>query len=146
VQLFDTWAGTLPPAEFRRFALPAARSVIERARAAGAPVIYFVNGCAGLLRDLPASGADCLGIDYRVDLSTAISALPSGARVQGNLDPFVLLGSEEVVRARTAEIVEAGRAAAGHVFNLGHGILQQTPVENMAALVDQVHKAGRRAK
>ena len=144
VQVFDSWAGVLHPVDFVRFALPAARSVIERVRRPGVPVIYFVNGIGGIAEDLAGSGADVIGVDFRVDLRDAIARLGADTVVQGNLDPGVLLGSEEVVRARARAVVEAGRAARGHVFNLGHGILQQTPVESVAAMVDEVHRAGRR--
>jgi uroporphyrinogen decarboxylase len=144
VQLFDTWAGQLSPEDFRRFALPAARSIIGRVRAAGVPVIYFVNGIAPYLDDVLESGADVYGIDFRVDLGYAISRLGQGVSVQGNMDPTILLGPEEGVRERAARIVEQGRAARGHIFNLGHGIHKDTAPGNVAALVDEVHRAGSR--
>lgn len=144
VQLFDTWAGQLPPEDFRRFALPAARSVIERVRRPGVPVIYFVNGAAPYLGDLRSSGADVLGIDFRVDLGHAIERLGPDVVVQGNLDPSVLLGPAEAIEARAAAIVARGRAARGHVFNLGHGIHKDTPPEAMTVLVEAVHRAGAR--
>ncbi len=144
VQLFDTWAGQLPPDDFRRFALPAARSIMDRVRRPGVPVIYFVNGAAPYLDDLQNCGADVLGIDFRVDLGQAIERLGPDAVVQGNLDPSVLLGPTEAIEARAAAIVQKGRAARGHVFNLGHGIHKETPPEAMAVLVDAVHRAGAR--
>lgn len=144
VQLFDTWAGQLPPEDFRRFALPAARSIIERVRRPGVPFIYFVNGAAPYLDDLRGCGADVLGIDFRMDLGQAIARLGPDVAVQGNLDPAVLLGPSEAIAARAAAIVQAGRAARGHVFNLGHGIHKDTPPEAVATLVDAVHRAGER--
>ena len=144
VQVFDTWAGALSPADFRRFALPAARSVVRRVRRPGVPVIYFVNGVGGIAEDLAGSEADVIGVDFRTGLGDAIRRLGSGAVVQGNLDPAVLLGPEESMRGRAREVVLEGRRAAGHVFNLGHGVLQATPPEAVAALVDEVHRAGRR--
>lgn len=144
VQVFDSWAGTLAPSEFRRFALEPARSVIERVRGKGAPVIYFVNGVAGVLEDIPDSGADVIGIDYRIELAHAIDRLGTNKVVQGNMDPSILLGDPEQVRKTARDVVQAGMKAQGHVFNLGHGILRTTPVDNMEALVDEVHRAGRR--
>lgn len=144
VQLFDTWAGQLPPEDFRGFALPAAKAVMARVRRPGVPVIYFVNGAAPYLADLRNCGADVLGIDFRLDLGRAIDHLGPDAVVQGNLDPAVLLGPAESITARAAAIVRAGRAARGHVFNLGHGIHKDTPPEAMAVLVDAVHRAGAR--
>ncbi|NOZ00956.1 MAG: uroporphyrinogen decarboxylase, partial [Deltaproteobacteria bacterium] len=142
VQLFDSWAGSLSPSEFRRFALDPARSVIERVKEKGVPVIYFVNGVAGVLEDIPSSGADVIGIDYRIDLDRAIDRLGPNAVVQGNLDPTLMLGPADRIRTVASDIVRAGMKAKGHVFNLGHGILRTTPIENMEALVDEVHRAG----
>jgi len=144
VQLFDTWAGQLAPEDFAKFALPAARSVIERVRREGVPVIYFVNGAAPYLDVLRSSKADVLGIDFRVDLSQAIERLGRDVVVQGNLDPAVLLGPAAQIEARAAAIVEKGKAAKGHIFNLGHGINKDTDPQAMSVLVDAVHKAGTR--
>lgn len=144
VQVFDSWAGTLAPAAFRRFALAPARSVIERVRRKGVPVIYFVNGVAGVLEDIPSSGADVIGVDFRVELDRVIQRLGNDTVVQGNMDPTVLLGSPDRVKDAAREIVNAGKKAQGHIFNLGHGILRTTPVENMAVLVDAVHEEGAR--
>ncbi len=145
VQLFDTWAGALAPDDFRRFALPAARSVIERVRRPGVPVIYFVNGAAGVLEDLVQSGADCLGLDFRVDLGEAIRRIGGRASVQGNLDPMALFAPLEDLRGRVASLVEAGRTARGHVFNLGHGVHRDTPVSGVETLVEEVHRRGVRS-
>ncbi len=145
VQVFDTWAGELTPDDFRRFALPAARSVIERVRREGVPVIYFVNGAAGVLDDLVHSGADCLGLDFRVDLGEAIRRIGGRASVQGNLDPMALFAPPEDLRRRVASLVEAGRAARGHVFNLGHGVHRDTPLSGVETLVEEVHRRGVRS-
>ena len=142
VQVFDTWAGMLSPADYDRFALPAARSVIRRVREAGVPVVYFVLGSAGMLRSVASAGADCVGIDFHTDLAEAVQCLGPDSVIQGNLDPARLFGPEADLREEAASIVAAGRAARGHVFNLGHGVLPGTPVETVAALVDAVHRAG----
>jgi uroporphyrinogen decarboxylase len=118
--------------------------VIERVRREGVPVIYFVNGAAPYLDVLRSSKADVLGIDFRVDLSQAIERLGRDVVVQGNLDPAVLLGPAAQIEARAAAIVEKGKAAKGHIFNLGHGINKDTDPQAMSVLVDAVHKAGAR--
>lgn len=144
VQLFDTWAGALAPEDFRRLALPWARYVIERSRRPGVPIIYYVGGVAGVLDDVVHSGADCIGIDFRVDLGEAIARFGGQVSVQGNLDPLALFAPEAEVRRRAASLVEAGRAARGHVFNLGHGVHKDTPIAGVEALVDEVHRRGAR--
>jgi uroporphyrinogen decarboxylase len=144
VQLFDTWAGLLSPADFEAFALPAARAVIRRVRREGVPVIYFVNGIAPLVDLAAASEADVLGVDFRVRLTDVIARVGKDAVVQGNLDPSLLLGPADLLRRRATSIVAEGRAARGHIFNLGHGITKETPPENVTVLVDAVHQAGRR--
>jgi uroporphyrinogen decarboxylase len=145
VQVFDSWGGALSPDDWRAFALPAARSVVSRVRRPGVPVIYFLNGIGGVAEELASVGADVVGVDFRTWLGDAIRRIGPAQPVQGNLDPAVLLGPAELIRERAAEVVAAGRAAAGHVFNLGHGIHRQTPPENVTALVDAVHAAGRRS-
>lgn len=144
VQVFDSWAGVLTPGDYEAFALPAARRLIARARTAGAPVVYFVNGVAPLVEMAATAGADVLGVDHRVRLRDVVQRLGPRAVVQGNLDPAVLLAPPEVIRERAAAIVAEGRAAAGHIFNLGHGITRETPPEHVAVLVEAVHEAGRR--
>jgi len=144
VQVFDSWAGVLAPEDYESFALPAVRRLVARARKGGAPIVYFVNGVAPLVEMAATAGADVLGVDHRVRLGEVIARLGPGAVVQGNLDPAVLLGPPEVIRERAEAIVAQGRAAAGHIFNLGHGITRETPPESVSVLVDAVHQAGRR--
>jgi uroporphyrinogen decarboxylase len=131
VQLFDTWAGELGPEDYRQWALPYVRRAIAGIRREGAPVILYVNGCATLLEDMDASGADVLSVDWRIPLSEARRRLP-GRPLQGNLDPGALLGPPEEVSRRTAAMVRetGGRA---HVVNLGHGVLPSTPIESVEA-------------
>jgi uroporphyrinogen decarboxylase len=131
VQLFDTWAGELGPEDYREWALPYVRRAIAGIRRQGAPVILYVNGCATLLEDMDASGADVLSVDWRIPLSEARHRLP-GRPLQGNLDPGALLGTAEDVSRRTAAMVRetGGRS---HVVNLGHGVLPSTPVESVEA-------------
>ena len=110
----------------------------------GAPVIYFVNDCAGLLGEIKKCGADVVGIDWRIDLSDAIKKLGKKMVVQGNLDPCALFLPKEKIEDRVKDMLWKGEAAKGHIFNLGHGVIPQTPVENVIALVEAVHAYGRK--
>ena len=148
--LFDTWSGILGPGDYEAFALPFARRVFEKVRAAdpGVPRIYYAGEAAGMLEKVAGIGADVIGLDWRVDLGDARRRLGEGLALQGNLDPGVLLGTAGIVRERTAGVLQAARAgtgasegpAPGHVFNLGHGILPETPVENVEVLIDTVRR------
>ena len=139
VQLFDSWAGVLGPPEFEAFALRYAAEVIAEVRArTQVPIIYFVNGVAPLLDLVATSGADVLGIDWRVELGEARRRL-GATPVQGNLDPISLFAPPEIIRRKAAAILQAG-GGVGHIFNLGHGILPETPVEHVRALVGAVQE------
>jgi uroporphyrinogen decarboxylase len=143
VQVFDTWGGILSPADYVEFVLPYSKRVIAGIDRS-VPIIHFVRG-AGLFLDAVAeAGGDVLGIDWHIDLADAVEEVGPGFSVQGNLDPTVLLGPRDNVVRRARAIVGKGRQARGHVFNLGHGILPPTPVDNAIALVEAVHEAGRR--
>ena len=143
VQVFDTWGGILSPADYAQYVLPYSTRVLAGLDRS-VPVIHFVKGCGLLLDRIERAGGDVLGIDWHIDLADAVDRLGGRFAVQGNLDPTVLLGPRELVEARAREIVEKGRRARGHVFNLGHGILPSVPVDNVKALVEAVHAAGRR--
>jgi uroporphyrinogen decarboxylase len=136
VQLFDTWAGELSPEEYRQFALPYARDAIAQIRRRGKPVIYFVNGVSGILDLAAQTGADVLSIDWRCRLGEVRQRVP-GKPLQGNLDPALLLGTPESVAARVAEIL-AETGGDGHIMNLGHGILPETPIESVEAFYHAV--------
>jgi len=146
VQLFDTWAGILSPVDYKTFVLPYVRKVVSELKKEGVPIIYFVNNCAGLLKEVKKSGADVTGIDWRIDMSEAIRTLGKKMVVQGNLDPCALFLPKEVLEQRVKDILWKGESAKGHIFNLGHGVLPQTPVENVIALVEAVHTFGRKDK
>lgn len=139
VQLFDTWAGVLSPEDYRGFAMPHVKHVVSELRKEGVPIIYFVNDCAGILGDIKKPSADVVGIDWRVDLRDAIKKLGKKFVVQGNLDPCALFLPKEKIEDRVKEIIWKGEFAKGHIFNLGHGILPETPVENAKAMVEAVH-------
>ena len=140
VQLFDTWAGILAPEDYKEYVLPSVKKVVAELKKEGVPVIYFVNECAALLRELRKTGADIIGIDWRIDLKDAIKGLGKKFVVQGNLDPCALFLPQEKMEDKVKDILWKGEFAKGHIFNLGHGILPNTPVENVAALVDIVHE------
>lgn len=144
VQLFDTWAGTLSPEDYREFALPYVKRTISDVRKEGVPIIYFVNECAGLLKDIRKTGADVIGIDWRVDLHDAIKGLGKRFSVQGNLDPCALFLPKERMEDKVKEILYKGEFAKGHIFNLGHGILPETPVDSAIAMVEAVHEFSER--
>ncbi|MGQ0723423.1 MAG: uroporphyrinogen decarboxylase [Candidatus Eiseniibacteriota bacterium] len=143
VQLFDSWAGVLSPPDLESFALPAARRVFDRL-AAGAelPTIYFAPGAGAALALQTASGARMLGLDWRVRMADARALFPT-MPLQGNLDPGALLGSERQLAARVREVLEGAGAEAGHVFNLGHGILPMTEMRAAQLCVRLVHDLSR---
>jgi len=138
VQLFDSWVGALSPADYREFALPHSRAVM-RALTPGVPVIHFGVGTATLLASMKEAGGDVIGLDWRVELGPTWDSLGHDVAVQGNLDPAVLLSGLDDIRAGARSILDAAARRPGHVFNLGHGIHQATPVEHVKALVDIVH-------
>ncbi len=135
VQIFDTWAGALDSEDFRRFALPATRRALERVT--GAPRIFYTKDAGPFLPWLTESGADVIGLDWRVDLAWARSVLGT-IPVQGNLDPIALYGPPDDIRRRTTAILEAG-GGLGHVFNLGHGVQPTTPIGGVEAMIAAVH-------
>lgn len=144
VQIFDTWAGILAPDDYREYALPYVKRAISELKKEGVPVIYFVNDCAGLLGDVRKTGADVVGIDWRIDLHDAVKKLGKKIAVQGNLDPCALFLQREKMEDKVKDILWKGEFAKGHIFNLGHGILPESPVENAIALVETVHRFSER--
>jgi uroporphyrinogen decarboxylase len=144
VQLFDSWVGALSPDDYRQFVLPHTRAVI-RDLAPGVPVIHFGTGTAGLLPSMREAGGDVIGLDWRIDLDAGWRAVGEDVAVQGNLDPAALLSSPKQFEPAVRRILGRAGGRAGHIFNLGHGILPSTPVEHVKALVEMVHElsAGR---
>ncbi len=143
VQIFDSWGGIVSPGDFREYPLRYAKRVIELLRASptfaqrNIPIIYFVNGCAPYLDDYASSGADVLGVDWRVGIDEVRRRVGDGVALQGNLDPGALFATPAEIRARVADILErAGRV--GHIFNLGHGVMPETNPEHVRAMVTAV--------
>ena len=142
VQLFDSWVGALGPDEYREFVLPHTRAVI-RGVTPGVPVLHFGTGTAALLELMREAGGDVIGLDWRVRLDEAWARLGDVA-VMGNFDPALLFTNPEVVRRHAQKILAQADGRPGHVFNLGHGIMPETPVENVVALVEAVHELSAR--
>jgi uroporphyrinogen decarboxylase len=143
VQIFDSWVGALAPDDYRQFALPHTRAVVS-ALPPGAPVIHFGTGTAGILTAMRQAGGDVIGLDWRVDLDEAWARLGFDVAVQGNLDPAALFAPPAEIRRRVQAILARAGGRPGHIFNLGHGVLPDTPVEHVRAMVDAVHELSRR--
>jgi uroporphyrinogen decarboxylase len=142
VQMFDSWAGQLSPQDYETFALPYQRQVVEQVKAThpDTPLILYINGSAGLLERMPKSGVDLVSVDWTVDMAEARARLGSKVGVQGNIDPCVLFGSKDFIRERILETIrKAGNK--GHILNLGHGVLQNTPEENVAFFFETAKQA-----
>jgi uroporphyrinogen decarboxylase len=135
IQIFDSWAGSLSPADYSEYVLPLTTAFIRRVQSLGVPVIYFGVDTASLLPAMRTTGADVIGLDWRVPLDAAWSALGHACAVQGNLDPITLFAPEHVLRNRVHSILAQAAGRPGHIFNLGHGIVPGTPVENVQAAV-----------
>ena len=145
LMLFDSWVGLLGPDSYRRFVLPVLQRTISRVRAqTDRPLIYFANGGATLLEAVAELGADVLGVDWTLPLSTAVRRLGPGAVVQGNLDPAALFAPRSELGDAIDAVLREGESAAAHVFNLGHGIHRTTDPEQVAFLVDRVHESSSR--
>ncbi|HEY3579980.1 MAG TPA: uroporphyrinogen decarboxylase [Pyrinomonadaceae bacterium] len=139
VQLFDSWVGALSPDDYREFVLPHTRTVIAGIKP-GVPVLHFGTGTAALLELMREAGGDVIGFDWRVRLDEAWRRVGHDVAVMGNLDPVALFADREVLLAQARRIMDQANRRPGHIFNLGHGILPETPVENVIALVDFVHE------
>ena len=143
VQLFDSWVGCLGTDDYRRYVLPHSQAIIK-AITPGVPVIHFGTGNPALLPLLSEAGGHVIGVDWRIRLDDAWEMIGPDKATQGNLDPIVLLSNPDEIRRRAKEVLDQAAGRPGHIFNLGHGIIPQTPVENAIALVDAVHELGSR--
>ena len=140
VQLFDSWAGAMSPGDYQRYVMPHSSAVLASAGELGVPRIHFGVGTGELLGLMGEAGADVVGVDWRVPLADGIERV-GGRVVQGNLDPSLVFAPTELMLARAAEVLEAGRAAPGHIFNLGHGVMPSTDPDQLARLTDFVHES-----
>jgi uroporphyrinogen decarboxylase len=140
VQLFDSWAGALAPADYRSRVMPASAKVFDAVAPYGVPRIHFGVGTGELLGLLGEAGADVVGVDWRVPLDEAARRLGPGKALQGNLDPAVLFAPREAVELQARQVLDSARELPGHIFNLGHGVLPDTDPEALTALVSYVHE------
>jgi len=140
IQIFDSWVGALSLTDYREYTFEAAKRLVQTVQRMGVPVIYFGVETAGLLREMASTGADVIGLDWRQPLDEGWRAVGHGHAVQGNLDPITLFAPLEVLEVRVKEILRAAGGRAGHIFNLGHGIVPGTPVENVQAVVKMVRE------
>jgi uroporphyrinogen decarboxylase len=141
VQLFDSWVGCLGPQDYRRYVLPHTRTIAEGLKP-GVPLINFATGNPALVPLLAEAGGAVIGVDWRIDLDKAWQTIGYDRAIQGNLDPAVLMADQDEIRRRAKLVLEQAGGRPGHIFNLGHGVLPQTPVENVIALVEAVHELG----
>jgi uroporphyrinogen decarboxylase len=140
VQIFDSWVGALSPQDYENFVLPYSQRVLAAAKAENVPVIHFGTNTTTLLPLMKRAGGDVIGLDWRIPLDDGWSLLGNDVAVQGNLDPTLLFAPLPEIRKRVRDILRRADGRPGHIFNLGHGILQHTPVENVKAVVDMVHE------
>jgi uroporphyrinogen decarboxylase len=138
LQLFDSWVGCLSLPDYREYVLPHSRRAIELASESGVPIIHFGTDTATLLEAMVEAGGDVIGVDWRVPLDEAWSRIGPRA-IQGNLDPAILLGPRAEIERRVHDVLRRAGRRPGHIFNLGHGILPETPVESVQAVVEMVH-------
>lgn len=139
VQIFDSWVGCLSPKDYQEFVLPYSKGVIERVKHR-VPIIHFATSHATLLQLMKKAGGDVIGVDWRVEIAEAWARVGYDVGIQGNLDPAVLFGPLDLIKKEVKRILDSIKTRPGHIFNLGHGVLPNTPVENVAALVEMVHE------
>ncbi|HUI43700.1 MAG TPA: uroporphyrinogen decarboxylase [Terriglobia bacterium] len=140
IQVFDSWVGSLGPDDYVRFVQPYSRALIERIRSTGVPVIHFGTGVSGFFRELHAAGGDVMGVDWRINIDQAWMDISYRSAVQGNLDPAALFAPLPELKMKITELLKRTGARPGHIFNVGHGILPETPVENVKACVEMVRE------
>jgi uroporphyrinogen decarboxylase len=140
IQVFDSWVGALGADDYVRYVAPYSRALIERIRSAGVPVIHFGTGAGGYFRELHAAGGDVMGVDWRINIDQAWMDISYRSAIQGNLDPAVLMAPLSELRTRVHELLKRTGTRPGHIFNTGHGILPETPVENVKAVVEIVRE------
>ena len=144
VQIFDSWVGALSPVDYKEYVLPHSKYVMDALKDEGVPVIHFANNASNFLEMVKEAGGDVIGLDWRINIDDAIKRLGDDVAVQGNIDPTILFAPPKVIEQRVKELLDRVGNRPGHIFNLGHGINKETPVENVIALVEAVHKYSKR--
>jgi len=140
IQVFDSWVGALGADDYVRYVAPYSRALIERIRSTGVPVIHFGTGSAGYFRELHAAGGDVMGVDWRLNIDQAWMDISYRSAIQGNLDPAALFAPLPELKQKVHELLKRTGTRPGHIFNLGHGILPETPVDNVRAVVQMVRE------
>jgi uroporphyrinogen decarboxylase len=140
IQIFDSWVGCLSVEDYRRYVLPHVQTMVTRLQQTGAPIIYFGTDSATLLPAMNETGAEVIGLDWRIPLDKGWSDLEHRCAVQGNLDPILLFADWKELKSRAEQILKLAAGRPGHIFNLGHGILPETPVENVKNLARLVRE------
>lgn len=140
IQIFDSWVGALSPYDYRKYVLPYTRMMVRQIQTIGVPVIYFGTGASSYLPLLHEAGADVLGVDWRIPLDEAWEKVNHQPAIQGNLDPLALLAPLPVLKEQVHDILRRAGGRPGHIFNLGHGIIPETPVEHVKAVVEMVRE------
>ncbi|MEE8462085.1 MAG: uroporphyrinogen decarboxylase [Acidobacteriota bacterium] len=144
IQLFDSWVGCLEPEDYRRYVLPYSQKIFARLKPYSVPLLHFGTGTATLLELMQEAGGTVMGVDWRISLKEARSRLGSNTPIQGNLDPVALFAPPTYLEEKVDQVLEQADGRPGHIFNLGHGILPETPVENVEAVVEWVHAKSKR--
>ena len=139
VQIFDSWVGALSPADYRRQVMPHVAAIFDGLRRAGVPSIHFGTGTAGILSLMREAGGDVIGVDWRIDLGEAWRVIGDDRGIQGNLDPALLLAPWPAIEDGARRVIDAAAGRPGHIFNLGHGVLPESPIEHLQRLVEFVH-------
>lgn len=140
LQLFDSWVGELSPDDYRKYVQPYSKQTLDIAKQSGVPLIHFGTNTNGMLEDIRDAGGDVIGVDWRIDIDVAAKRLGNKVAVQGNLDPVALYAPWDSLKASAKAILDRMQGRDGHIFNLGHGILPTTPIDNVKRLVDFVHE------
>lgn len=140
IQVFDSWVGALSPEDYVRYVQPYSRALIERIRSYHVPVIHFGTGAGGYLRELHNAGGDVIGVDWRMNIDQAWTEIGHRSAIQGNLDPVALFAPLPELRAKVMDLLKRTGTRPGHIFNLGHGILPETPVDHVKAVVQMVRE------
>ena len=140
IQLFDSWVGCLSPGDYEEYVLPHVQAIFSALRVEGIPLIYFGTGTTGLLPLMRKAGSDVMGVDWRVRLDEGWNLVGHDMAIQGNLDPMVLFASEKEIERRVRDIMQQAAGRPGHIFNLGHGILPSTPLDNVEFAIDCVRR------
>lgn len=140
IQVFDSWVGALSPSDYVRYVQPHSKALLARIHALDVPVIHFATGASGFLGEIAKAGGDVIGVDWRVNIDTAWAEMDHRTAIQGNLDPLALFAPLPELERRVADLLQRTGTRPGHIVNLGHGILPETPVENVKAVVQMVRE------